>query len=280
MQRQDSLQRFLFEHASIRGEIIHLDNTYKTIIEQRPYPLPVRKLLGEAILSCVLFAGSIKFEGEIGLQFHGDERLPLLIVQCNHNLEVRAVAKFHPDLTVDYNSAFLDGKMVFNINQKNQTQTYQSIVPIKSTSMADNLMQYFSQSEQLSTQVFLAIDNEHAAGILLQLMPGQNTEQRENFWEYAVQIGQTITEHELLTLENTEVLHRLYHETELRIFDSRPVKFACTCDIGKMKSVLATIGEKGVQELLKENGCVEIFCDFCNQRYAFDEIDVTLLFKD
>ena len=280
MKEIDSLQRFMFEHASIRGEIAHLDEAYKIIMHQHPYPPIVRRLLGEALISCLLMVGSIKFEGEISLQFHGDERLPLLLVQCDHLLNIRAFAKYEKEgKDIDYAAAFTEGKMVLIINQFNKTQSYQSVVPIRSTSMSENLTHYFSQSEQIATQVWLAVNEEKAAGILLQLLPGQDTQQREEFWEYAIQLGQTITEDELLTLDNATILHRLYHETELRLYNARKVRFNCRCTPEKMKQVLTILGEKEVKELLVERGNVEVRCDFCNQDYQFDSIDITMLFR-
>ncbi len=280
MNKTDTLQRFMFEHASIRGEMAYLSETYQTIMQQHPYPPVVKKLLGEALVSCLLLAGSIQFEGEISLQFHGDNRLPLLLVQCDHTLQVRAFAKYQePTEHIDYASAFLGGKMALIINQYNQTQAYQSMVPLRSTSMSDNLTHYFAQSEQIATQVWLAVNDDSVAGLLLQLMPGQDTLQREQFWEYAVQLGQTISEYELLTLDNPTILHRLYHETELRLYPARAVRFNCRCNNEKMKQVLTVLGEKDVQQLLQEKGQVEVNCDFCNQQYVFDAIDVTLLFR-
>lgn len=281
MKETDTLQRFMFEHASIRGEIAHLDETYKTIMHQYAYPPKVKKLLGEALISCLLLAGSIKFEGDVSLQFHGDKRLPLLLVQCDHQLQIRAFAKYQDDADdIDYDSAFLQGKMVLIINQHKQTQAYQSIVPIRSTSMSENLTHYFAQSEQIATQVWLATGEGAAAGMLLQLMPGQDTLSREQFWEYAVHLGQTISEHELLTLDNPTILHRLYHETELRLYTARPVCFQCRCNPEKMKQVLTVLGEADVQQLLQEKGHVDVRCDFCNHQYVFDAIDVTLLFRN
>ena len=280
MKETDTLQRFLFEHASIRGEIAHLDETYRTIMQQHPYPPMVKQLLGEALVSCLLLAGSIKFEGDISLQFHGDDNLPLILVQCDHQLNVRAFAKFKKGAEIaDYATAFLQGKMVFVINQYHQTETYQSMVPILSTSMSENLMHYFAQSEQIASQVWLAVNEEKVSGMLLQLMPGQDTLQREQFWEYAVQLGQTISEEELLNLDNTTILHRLYHETELRLYTARPVRFECRCNEDKMKQVLTVLGKEDVDQLLKEKGQVEVRCDFCNQQYTFDAIDITLLFR-
>ncbi len=283
MFNNDSSQRFIFDNENVRGEIIHLDSTYKTIIEQREYPPAVRRLLGEALLACVLITGSLKFKGEVGLQFHGDERLPLLIVQCDDDLQVRAVAKFKEpidkDDNIDYLQAFTTGKLVLNVNQYKSTKTYQSIVPINSDSLANNIMHYFAQSEQISTQIYLAVDDEHAAGMLLQLMPGKSSKDRENFWEYAVKIAETITDKELFTLDNQEVLYRLYHEANVRLFDPRQVMFHCKCDINKMRQALAMFGEKEARQILAEEGLIIVNCDFCNRAYTFDEIDVTMLFR-
>jgi molecular chaperone Hsp33 len=280
MKAKDTQQRFMFEHANIRGEIAHLNETYTTIMQQHPYPPAVKKLLGEALVSCLLLAGSIKFEGDVSLQFHGDKRLPLLLVQCDDKLQVRAFAKYQEDgEAVDYTGAFLEGKMALIINQYKQTQTYESIVPIRSLSMSDNLTHYFAQSEQVASQVWLAVNEHSAAGMLLQLMPGQDTQQREEFWEYAVHLGQTISDDELLMLDNETILRRLYHETELRLYTARPVSFRCRCGVEKMKQILAVLGQEDVQQLLEEKGHVEVRCDFCNQQYLFDSIDVALLFR-
>lgn len=279
MKETDSLQRFIFEKANIRGEIAHVKETYQMIMSQRPYPPMVRNLLGEALISCLLLVGSIKFEGELSLQFQGDKRLPLVLVQCDHQLNMRAFAGYQEGLEViDYAEAFLKGQMVLTINQYKQTQSYQSIVPIQSTSMSENLTHYFAQSEQVATQVWLAVDEDRAAGMLLQLMPGEDTQQREQFWEYAVVLGQTVNEKELLTLDNQTLLHRLYHETELRLFDSRAINFRCRCSEEKMKEVLRILGAEDAKRLLQEREKIEINCDFCNKHYSYDAIDIAMLF--
>lgn len=280
MKETDSLQRFIFEHASIRGQIAHLKDSYQTIMNQRPYPAMVRNLLGEALVSCVLLAGSIKFEGELSLQFQGDKRLPLLLVQCDHQLHLRAFAAYQENLEIiDYAEAFLKGQMVITINQYNQTQAYQSVVPIQATSMSENLMHYFAQSEQVASRVWLAVGDDMAAGMLLQLMPGQDTTQREQFWEYAVQLGQTVSEQELLTLGNQTLLYRLYHETELRLFENRSISFQCRCSEAKMKEILVILGEEEAKQLLQEREKIEVSCDFCNKHYSYDAIDIAMLFR-
>ena len=280
MSELDSLQRFLFKHASVRGEMVRLEQTYQTILSQQAYPPLVKHLLGEALMSAALLAGSIQFEGSFSLQFHGDKRLPLLLVQCDHHLHLRALVKYdESQKDIDYNSAFLEGKMTLFIDQYNQTQAYQSIVPIHSISMADNLSHYFAQSDQIQTRIWFATNQHQAAGMLLQLMPDTNILTREECWNYAINIGETITNHELLTLDNQTILHRLYHETELQLYPARHLSFRCQCNIDKMKQVLMVLGKKDVQQLLKEKPEVVIHCDFCNQRYMFNATDVEMIFN-
>lgn len=280
MSTHDCLQKFIFEHENIRGEIVRIENTLEDILNQRDYPPMVRHLLAEALLSCILLTSSIKFEGTLSLQFQGDERLPLLLVQCDEHLTIRAFAKCREGLeTEEYANAFLAGKMVITISQSKKLNSYQSIVPIQSTSMSENLMYFFAQSEQLTTRLWLAVGENRAAGMMLQLMPGENSEQREQFWEYAIQLGQTVTEDELLYLDNKTLLYRLYHETELRLFDSKSTKFQCHCNEEKMKQVMTILGENEAHKLLDEEGIIKIKCDFCNNQYEFDAIDVALIFK-
>jgi molecular chaperone Hsp33 len=208
-----------------------------------------------------------------------------LLVQCDHQLNLRAYAKYEDNLTAeDYAHAFLAGKMVLTLSPHKNTQAYQSIVPIQSTSMSENLTQYFAQSEQLATFIWLAVDDSRAAGMMLQLMPAKTNDdlesiEREQFWEYATQIGNTITQEELLNLDNELILHRLYHETELMLFESRSARFRCRCSREKMQQVITTLGEQDAKDLLDEKGNIEVTCDFCNSHFVFDAIDVTLLFK-
>lgn len=282
--KPDGIQGFMFERAPIRGQIAYLHETYQEIIGQRPYPPEVKRLLGEAIAASLLLIHTLKFKGELSLQFQGDERLPLLLVQCDHQLHLRALAQFKPDEQQEsYSEAFLQGKMVFTLKSNSQKdQNYQTQLPLRSSSIAENIMHYFAQSEQIPTFVWLAVDDQHAGGLLLQLMP-QNTsseaETREAFWDYALHIGKTLTPNELFSLDNKTVLHRLYHETDLRLFDYHKAQFQCRCTPEKMEQVLRVLGEEECRKLLSTYKMVEATCEFCNQTHTFDEIDIATIFK-
>ncbi|MCX7117339.1 MAG: Hsp33 family molecular chaperone HslO [Legionellales bacterium] len=281
MNSRDGLQRFLFENACVSGQLAHLNVSYQAIINQRAYPAAVKKMLGEAMISCLLLAGSLKFEGKLSLQFKGDKRLPLLVVQCDHQLHLRGMASFQEGLSDRaYSDAFLGGHMSLTLHQPGQIQPYQSVVPIQSAQMSENLTQYFSLSEQIASRVWLATSDDNAAGLLLRLMPSDNLFEQERSWEEAVMLAQTVSSEELLTLDNQILLHRLYDEITIRLFDDQLACFECTCNEHKIKQVLTLLGEEDIKNVLMTRGKIEINCDFCNKKYCFDVIDAAMIFHD
>ena len=276
---QDCVQRFIFENENIRGEIVHLDATFNTIIAQRDYPPMVRQLLGEALVAALLLSSSIKYDGTLNLQFQGSGALSMLLVQVDNHLNVRATATYQE--TKDdaaYQQAFLNGQMAITVQADKQSKSYQSIVPLNTCSLSENIEHYFAQSEQIATRIWLTCGKDKAAGMLLQLMPGESSLEREHFWEYALAMGASISDNELLNLDNETMLHRLYHETSVRIFEPCATQFKCRCDTARMNSLLQSLGKKEVDALLEENKIIDIRCEFCNQLYRFDSIDAAMLF--
>ena len=71
MHDRDCLHRFLFEHYPIRGHIVHLDASWRALLEHRDYPPAIRDTLGEAVAASVLLAATLKFDGTLSLQLQG-----------------------------------------------------------------------------------------------------------------------------------------------------------------------------------------------------------------
>lgn len=84
---------------------------------------------------------------------------------------------------------------------------------------------------------------------------------------------------ELLSLDNETVLHRLYHEEQVRLFDGQPLRFQCSCSRERSANALVSLGLEDAQQLVIEHGgAIEIDCQFCNERYLFDAADIAQLF--
>ncbi|EPN62154.1 Hsp33-like chaperonin [Pseudomonas syringae pv. actinidiae ICMP 18807] len=134
----------------------------------------------------------------------------------------------------------------------------------------------------MGTRFWLKADGHRARGLLLQQLPAAqitDPEERDASWEHVVTLASTLTAEEMLSLDNQTVLHRLYHEDPVRLFDVQPICFRCSCSRERSANALASLGLEDAQQLVIEhNGSIEIDCQFCNERYLFDATDVAQLF--
>lgn len=279
MKQSDSLQRFMFEHAAVRGEIVHLDATWKAVLDRRDYPLALRTVLGELMAAAALLSATLKFSGSLIMQIQGGGPVRLLVVECGADLTMRAMAHWDGDLAEGEALPELvgEGRFVITIDPKKGRQTYQGIVDLEGGSVAAVLENYMQRSEQLDTRIWLAADSHGAAGLLLQKMP-DSPEADTDAWNRAVHLGATVKPRELLDLPAREIIHRLYHEEDIRLFDSTPVHFGCTCSRERVANTLRMLGYDEVRSLLEETGYIEADCEFCNQHYVFDAVDTEQVF--
>lgn len=276
----DSLQRFLFDAAPIRGEFVHLEDTWRTVLARHDYPPALRRMMGELVAAAALLAATLKLDGALILQIQGRGAVRLLVVECAGDLSLRATAKWEGDLATGTPAELIgDGHFVITLDPQNGGTPYQGIVPLEGDSVAEMLENYMSRSEQLATRLWLAADGEVAAGLLLQKLPDQ-PEQDADAWSRATQLADTLKTEELLKIPAPYLVHRLYHEEDIRLFDAQPVAFACSCSRDNVARMLKMLGRDEVEAVLEEQGSIEIHCEFCNQRYVFEAEDVELVLTE
>ncbi len=277
----DSLSRFVFENFPVRGELVHLNASWRAVLECHDYPPPVRRLLGEAVAAAVLLASTLKFDGQLTLQIHGNGPLSLLVAQCGADLHVRGIAKWDgDDLPEDFAGITGGGRLAITIETGKDGERYQGIVPAEGQTLAACLEGYFENSEQLPTRLWLAADGQGAAGMLLQQLPGREmTVEREDDWHRAQLLADTLSEEELMELADRDLLRRLFHEDHLRLFDPSPVAFRCSCSKDRVQSALRLLGRDELDELAEADGSVEVRCEFCGRSYPLDPVDLEQLFS-
>jgi molecular chaperone Hsp33 len=279
----DSLQRFLFEQSTVRGELVHLDDAWRAVLERHDYPPALRAVMGELMAAAVLLAATLKLKGALILQIQGMGPVTLLVVECDGDLNVRATAKWQGELDgLDFAQMVGDGNFVITLDPRDGGQTYQGIVALDGDSVTEVLQNYMLRSDQLETRLWLAADAQGAAGLLLQKMPGEGghsfAEQDDDMWPRVTILTDTLKPDELLGLPAEKLIHRLYSEEDVRLFDAQPVAFKCSCSRAKVGRMLTMLGWDEVQSVLSEQGEAEVTCEFCNQLYRFDKVDAEQVF--
>ncbi|MFN7096194.1 MAG: Hsp33 family molecular chaperone HslO [Gammaproteobacteria bacterium] len=278
----DYLQRFLFEHHAVRGELVFLRDVFQTVTQQRQYPAVVKHLLGQAMTATALLGATIKYKGRLILQAQTAGPVNLLVVQCDESFNMRALARWQDDSDFS-GQLFGEGHMIMTVAPDNTTERYQGVIDLSSDQLSENLERYFEQSEQLPTKLWLAAGEDQTVGLLIQKMPdlhsGELSAGEEwDYWEHVITLAGTITEKELLTLDIQTILYRLFHEEDVRLYESQPIRFRCDCSKDKMTQAVLTMGQDEIADILRTYGMVEVTCDFCNNTYAFSKPEIDIIF--
>lgn len=275
MTQVDLLHRFLLEDRGIRGEWIQLTDSWQAIKNNHPAPAPAQQQLGHALAAVAMLSATIKFEGSLILQAQGDGAIRTLVAQATHDRKIRGLIRNTDTVpSGSLQAMFGQGNLALTI-KPNHADPYQGIIALQGNNLATALESYFSQSEQLKTRLWLFANDSHAVGFLLQELPG-NTDSSN--WEHIEILANTLKEHELLTLDCQEILYRLFHEENLRLFDAEAVSFECVCSRARIESTLKSLGNDELQDILRERGSIEVGCEFCNTQHQFDPVDIARLF--
>jgi molecular chaperone Hsp33 len=302
------LHKFLFEGLPVRGMLVRLTDGWREALARRvasqATPRPVRALMGEMAAAALLMQSNIKFNGALVLQMIGDGPVKLAVAEARSDASFRVTAKVAGEVAEDARlQALLNvrgrGRCAITLDPQERLpgqQPYQGVVPLFRDSfgggreplqkLSDVLEHYMLQSEQLDTRLVLAADDSVAAGLLIQRLPAEGG-RVANVGEIGVSEGfdriahltATLSSGELLGLDAEDILHRLYwHERLLRLDAGAAPRFACTCSRERVAQMLKGLGRDEIDGIVVEQGRVEVACEFCGAKYAFDPVDVGEMF--
>ena len=283
MSHSDQSQRFLFDDTDVRGEMVDLERSYSEVLAKHPYPEPVAQLLGEMLAAASLLCGTLKFDGLLVLQARSSGAVPLLMVECSSDRQVRGLARYSAEsIGADAGMQELmpEGVLTLTVDPV-KGQRYQGIVALEGEPGAMPV-QLLRQLGTAADPFLAQRQRPPRPRLLLQQLPAdrlKDPEAREASWQHLTTLADTLTAEELLALDNETVLHRLYHEETVRLFEPQPLVFHCSCSRERSANALVGLGQADCERLLEEEeGSITIDCQFCNQRYLFDASDVAQLF--
>lgn len=291
MSANDQMQRFIFSDTDIRGEIISLQDAYKQVRinnakAEQALPESVQQLLGEFLAAACLLSSSLKFDGVLTLQARGEGDVTVLMAESSHQKDLRAVVQLAENCNIEALAGKSLGELLGKgllviIIEPDKGERYQGVVPLDKPTLAENLEDYFAQSEQLNTRFWLRANEHRAGGLMLQALPQQVSDAATNVenWETVEALASTVKDEELLELSHEDLLYRLFNEFDVRLFEQEAVQFACSCSRQRCESTLRNLGQLELEEIISEQDLITIDCHFCNQKYQFGPTDVEQMFS-
>jgi molecular chaperone Hsp33 len=299
------LHKFLFEGLPVRGMLVRLTDSWKEVLQRRSasgaWTPPVQKMLGEMAAASTLMQANLKFNGALILQVQGDGPVKLAVAEALTDLRFRVTAKVQGNVAPearfdDMVNRHGEGRCAITLDPQDRQsgqQPYQGVVPLETPDgepvgdVATMLEHYMRQSEQLETRIVLASNDDVACGLLIQRLPiegagnlagSAQAEIDEDAFNRIAHLASTLTTEELLTLDTPTILHRLFWEEPVRLFEPQHPTFACSCSAERVRNMLKNLGREESEAILSEREDIEIGCDFCGTQYHFDAVDVGEMF--
>ncbi len=229
--------------------------------------------LGQALAAVTLLSATIKFKGAVIMQFQGAGDVRMLVAQASNERKIRGLVRSNDQVAGDNLKQMLGegGRLVLTV-ESDLSEPFQGVVGIENDSLAEVLTNYFVQSEQLDTRLWLFANQTHAAGLFIQELPGENKEKDD--WDRIEMLANTVTAEEMFSLDCEALLHRLFHEEQVRLYEPESVEFQCNCSRQKISGTLQALGRSELEAILQEHSDIEVDCQFCGENYRFDKVDV------
>jgi molecular chaperone Hsp33 len=310
----DTVLPFEVAALDLRGRVVRLGPAVDEIIARHNYPLPVAKLLGEAVALTVLLGSALKIEGRFILQTQTDGPVRMLVVDFRSPGQVRACARFDAarvagasDAGAASGGALMGkGHLAMTIDQGADRSRYQGLVALDGGDLQDAAHEYFKSSEQIPTRVRLAVGEEmspgggsrwRAGGMLLQFLPKSperarvadldpgdapkgtpaHTVAEDDAWIEGRSLIDTVEDVELLdpALSSERLAYRLFHERGVRVFNNVPIVAQCSCSRDNVEAMLRSFSQDDRDHMV-ENGKISVTCEFCSANYQFAPEDVAV----
>jgi molecular chaperone Hsp33 len=271
-----------------RGRSARLGPALNAVLSAHNYPVPIERLLAEALVLTALLGSLLKDPGgQMTLQAQTQGGVVDLLVCDYKNGELRGYVRHDPVLLADAAHApslktlLGEGYLAITFDQPATDERYQGIVPLEGDSLADAAQSYFTQSEQIPSIVRLAAekgaDGWVAGGLLFQHLPeGEQGRERLHTrldhpdWEHVAVLAGSVRPSELVdpALPLDQLVWRLFHEeAEVRVLAGAPLTRGCRCDPDYVRSVIARFPEEEREAMKGEDGVIRVDCEFCSTSF-------------
>jgi molecular chaperone Hsp33 len=303
----DTILPFAVSALELRGQVVRLGPLVDEILSRHKYPLPVAKLVGEAIVLTVLLGSTLKFDGRFILQTQTDGPVRMLVIDFRSPGKVRACARFDASAV---QAAVAEGKadpglllgrghLAMTIDQGPDKSRYQGVVALEGGDLEAAAHEYFRRSEQIPTRVRLAVAEEFSAGLdrrwragglLLQFLPLAPERARQadldpgdapqgmtppaivedEAWVEGRALAATVEDLELIDpqLSSERLVYRLFHEHGVRVFRHRTLQAECSCSRDSVETMLRSFSQDDRDHMVQD-GVISVTCEFCSAHYAF-----------
>jgi molecular chaperone Hsp33 len=291
----DFTRKFTFERTPVRGRIIRLEETWAQLRRRCDLDCEATELLAHLAAAAGLMAQDLKIDASLTIQLRNRDRgqrgtLTTAMAECRDRSRLRGIVRAAGEASTptsmprkapgDLSSLFGTGDLAITLRGRTG-ETYQGVVEIGTGGVAAHVERYFAASEQLPTRIWIAQSGATVGGLLLQRLPHAVTsEADEDDWRRLTLLAQTVSAAELGGADVETLLRRLYPGDRVRLHAAEPIEFGCSCTRERSTNALRLMDRSEIADMLATDGRIDVTCEFCGARYAYDAVDAEALMHD
>ena len=238
--------------------------------------------LGRLLSAASMMGNMQKVEnGSITLQVKGGGPLGTVLAVSDAEGNVRGYVT-NPQISLlekyrgklDVGAAVGTEGMLTVIRDLQMKEPYVGSVELVSGEIAEDITEYFVQSEQTPTACALGVlvDTDQSVrasgGYIIQLLPGAPDDVIDKI-EAGIQKGGAVTGMLDRGLTAQQLLETVMGDMDLEILETTPVEYRCYCSRDRVTATLISLGRKELEEIVEEGETVHIECQFCDTIYDF-----------
>jgi molecular chaperone Hsp33 len=239
--------------------------------------------LGRALTGAALLGMSLKDGQSLTLRIVGDGPIGGLIAEARHGGMVRGYARnpavhlpVRADGKLDVGGAVGRHGVLHVTRDLGLRRPYTGSYPLVSGEIGEDLTCYLARAEQIpslvSLGVLVGVDGavRSAGGLVLQLLPGADDADAVRLEENVRRLGPVSRAVDAGAAPG-DLMAAALSDLQPRILAEEPLHFHCGCSRERLREALVSLGPGELRAMIEEDGGAEAVCNFCGERYVFDE---------
>lgn len=287
----NNIKKFLAYNKSVRVMVIDATDIVQEIRDVHNLSNVATAALGRVMIVSSMIASTLKNEDDrLTVQIKGDGELGNIVVCANSKLEVKGYVT-NPQVELPLNS---EGKLDVSkaiglgtltlIKDIGLKDPYIGTCELLTGEIGDDFAYYFNVSEQtpsvVSVGVLIGKDGnvQKAGGYIIQPLPDCDEKIIDKLESINIKIPSMT---ELMSEGRTidDIAINVTGDNDIETVYENEAKVKCDCSLKRIESTIIALGKEESVNILKENGKLEIACNFCNNKYEFNEEDIEKLFN-